>query len=191
MPQLRRKILPAADKTMQPNNQLNEIFLKYDEIPRKERKCNYIKCSIKTKKKKKTGKGWKVKIRIKRKRALCPTHGEEVWAGGSSCSLQLPWTLDPLSLGWVCEAGSHGHPCPWLSLGSRCRGSMSSDTPQPSPHFTRAQAPPCPTMLQALGSGRPVWTGWAAGVWLGQSHRLQEQTGRKIDANLGHKKTLF
>lgn len=99
MPQLRWKILPATNKTMQPNNQLNEFFKKYDEIPRKERKCNYIKCSIKTKKKKKTGKGWKAKIRIKRKRVLCPTHGEEVWAGGSSCSLQLPWTLDRLSLG--------------------------------------------------------------------------------------------
>lgn len=47
------------------------------EIPRKERKCNYIKCSIKTKKKKKTGKGWKVKIKLKEKSVMSYR-----WKGG-------------------------------------------------------------------------------------------------------------
>ena len=187
MPQLRWKILPAADKTgCSQINQLNKkIFLSMTEVPRK-RKCNYIKCSIKQKKR--TGKGWKVKIRIKTKRALCPRGERRCGQVGllGACSPPGRWT----AWAWLSLWG--GIPRSSLpvthSMGSRCRGSVSSHTPQPSPHLARAQAPPCPTVLQALGSGRPAWTGWAAGVWLGQSHQLQEQTGRKTDANRRHKK---
>lgn len=80
---------------MQPNNQLNEFFKKYDEIPRKERKCNYIKCSIKTKKKKRQRKGGRQKLELKEKERYVPRTERRCGQVGllAACSSPGPWTV--------------------------------------------------------------------------------------------------